>query len=147
MFLWTSSKQLNQNYVFLAILCDLFGMIMWPFQRLRIDLQLRDQKVTLNQLVFFQCFVQTRLLVLHIWTVSCPWEVSWHAKYCPSLTKSSRKTQGLFLGDGTPAWGNDPIFDISNFSQLDRSFMFERFTIGYRCWFHLLFGKWKYPKP
>ena len=34
----------------LAILCDLFGMVKWPFQRLS-DLQLGDQKVTLNHLV------------------------------------------------------------------------------------------------
>ncbi len=33
----------------LAILCDLFGMVKWPFQGLT-DLQLGDQKVTLNHL-------------------------------------------------------------------------------------------------
>ena len=33
----------------LAILCDLFGMVKWPFQGLS-DLQLGDQKVTLNHL-------------------------------------------------------------------------------------------------
>ena len=31
------------------IFCDLFGMVKWPFKRLS-DLQLRDQKVTLNHL-------------------------------------------------------------------------------------------------
>ena len=34
----------------LAILCDLFGMVKWPFKR-QSDLQLGDQKVTLNHLV------------------------------------------------------------------------------------------------
>ena len=33
----------------LAILCDLFGMVKWPFKRLS-DLQLGDTKVTLNHL-------------------------------------------------------------------------------------------------
>ena len=33
----------------LAILCDLFGIVKWPFQRLR-DLQLGDKKITLNHL-------------------------------------------------------------------------------------------------
>ena len=33
----------------LAILCDLFGMVKWPFQSLS-DLQLGDKKVTLNHL-------------------------------------------------------------------------------------------------
>ncbi len=37
-------------YTYLAILCDLFGMVKWPFQGLS-DLQLGDQKVTLNHLV------------------------------------------------------------------------------------------------
>ena len=39
--------------VCLAIHCDLFGMVKWPFWRLS-DLQLGDKKVTLNHLV---CFV------------------------------------------------------------------------------------------
>ncbi len=34
----------------LASLCDLFGMVKWPFQRLS-DLQLGDKEVTLNHLV------------------------------------------------------------------------------------------------
>ena len=33
----------------LATLCDLFGMVKWPFPRLS-DLQLGDQQVTLNHL-------------------------------------------------------------------------------------------------
>ena len=37
------------NCSILAILCDLFGMVKWPFKRLS-DLQLGDQKVTLNHL-------------------------------------------------------------------------------------------------
>ena len=36
--------------MYLAILCALFGMVKWHFQRLS-DLQLGDQKVTLNHLV------------------------------------------------------------------------------------------------
>ena len=38
-----------------AILCDLFGMVKWPFQMLS-DLQLGDQKVTLTHLVDTFCF-------------------------------------------------------------------------------------------
>ena len=37
------------KYIVVAILCDLFGMVKWPFQGLS-DLQLGDQKVTLNHL-------------------------------------------------------------------------------------------------
>ena len=37
------------NCSILAILCDLFGMVKWPFKRLS-DVQLGDQKVTLNHL-------------------------------------------------------------------------------------------------
>ena len=33
----------------LAILCDLFGTVKWPFQMIS-DLQLEDKKVTLNHL-------------------------------------------------------------------------------------------------
>ena len=33
----------------LAIVCDLFGMVKWPLQRLS-DLQLGDQKVTLDHM-------------------------------------------------------------------------------------------------
>ena len=35
----------------LAIFCDLFGMVKWPFQRL-CDLQVGDAKVTLNHLAY-----------------------------------------------------------------------------------------------
>ena len=38
-------------FVYLAILCALFGMVKWPLQRLS-DLQLGDQKAILNHLVF-----------------------------------------------------------------------------------------------
>ena len=37
------------NFRGLAILCELFGMVKWPFKRLS-DLQLGNQKVTLNHL-------------------------------------------------------------------------------------------------
>ena len=40
------------NIYSLAILCDLFGMVKWPFQGLS-DLKPRDKKVTLNHLEFF----------------------------------------------------------------------------------------------
>ena len=41
----------------LAVLCDFFGMVKWPFQWLS-DLQLGDKKVTLNQLVSnIYCYV------------------------------------------------------------------------------------------
>ena len=43
----------NETTRYLAILCDLFGMVKWPFQRLS-DLQLGDKKVTLNHLVVIQ---------------------------------------------------------------------------------------------
>ena len=45
---WWKSKHVKTIY--LAILCDLLGMVKWPFQRLS-DLQLGDKKVTLNHLV------------------------------------------------------------------------------------------------
>ena len=45
---WTI--QISAVFLYLAILCDLFGMVKWPFKRLS-DLQLRDQKVTLNHLI------------------------------------------------------------------------------------------------
>ncbi len=57
-------KSPTEKKILLAILCALFGMVKWPFQRLN-DLQLRDQKVTLNHLavvfdvplfVFLFCF-------------------------------------------------------------------------------------------
>ena len=47
----------QKDNVFLAILCDLFGMVEWPFQRLS-DLQLGDKKVTLNHLVEEYCKLQ-----------------------------------------------------------------------------------------
>ena len=55
-------------YIYLAILCDLFGMVKWPFQRLS-DLQLGDKKVTLNHLVhvfFFQFFFFSNIC----WSIS-----------------------------------------------------------------------------
>ena len=39
------------KYIYLAILCDLFWMVKWPFQRIS-DLQLGDRKVTLTHLVY-----------------------------------------------------------------------------------------------
>ena len=47
----------------LEILCDLFGMVKWPFQGLS-DLQIGDKKVTLNHLVedFFVSFWDWRNL-------------------------------------------------------------------------------------
>ena len=43
-----NNQKQNTN---LAILCDLFGMVKWPFQGLSdSDLQLENQKVTLNHL-------------------------------------------------------------------------------------------------
>ena len=44
---WRVMPQKNRNL--LAILCDLFGMVKWPFKGLS-DLQLGNQKVTLNHL-------------------------------------------------------------------------------------------------
>ncbi len=49
---------MTNSLIFLAILCDLFGMVKWPFQWLN-GLQIGDKKVTLNHLVilmFFSCF-------------------------------------------------------------------------------------------
>ena len=43
-----TAKQKTNTY--LAILCDLFGMVKWPFKGLS-DLQLGNQNVTLNHLV------------------------------------------------------------------------------------------------
>ncbi len=37
-----------------VILCDLFGMVKWPFQGIS-DLQLGDKKATLNHLVWIYC--------------------------------------------------------------------------------------------
>ncbi len=42
-------KNHQQNKEVQVILCDLFGLVKWPFQRLS-DLQLGDNKVTLNHL-------------------------------------------------------------------------------------------------
>ena len=57
MFQWVSTRleklhrnEISKEFIHLAILCDLFGMVKWPFQRLS-DLQLGDQKVNeLNHL-------------------------------------------------------------------------------------------------
>ena len=52
-FLWPSQVVqdcFHQQYHYLASLCDLFGMIEWPFQRLS-DLQPGDKMVTFNHLV------------------------------------------------------------------------------------------------
>ncbi len=52
--IWTCSREGCYNMIlnieYLAILCDLFGMVKWPFKGLS-DLQLGNQKVTLNHLV------------------------------------------------------------------------------------------------
>ena len=48
--------------VYLAILCDLFGMVKWPLQWLS-DLQLGDKKVTLNHLEYIFLFMFTLLLL------------------------------------------------------------------------------------
>ena len=47
------NQSLNVRYIYtyLAILCDLFGKVKWPFQSLS-DLQLLDKKVTLNHLLY-----------------------------------------------------------------------------------------------
>ena len=45
-----------QTSTYLAILCDLFGMVKWPFQRLS-DVQLGDKNVTLNHLVLVLVFI------------------------------------------------------------------------------------------
>ena len=45
-------------FVYLAILCALFGMVKWPLQRLS-DLQLGDQKAILNHLVFKYIYIDT----------------------------------------------------------------------------------------
>ena len=54
-FFFAMSKKISPNAANndgLAILCDLFWMVKWPFQGLS-DRQLGDQKVTLNQLRVF----------------------------------------------------------------------------------------------
>ena len=54
------------NAMSLAILCDLFGMVKWPLQRLS-DLQLGDKKVTLNhQVCFFQWKIAAYLCLFAI---------------------------------------------------------------------------------
>ena len=60
--LWRSLAKTNcgawpkTNIRYLAILCDLFGVVKWPFKCLS-DLSLGDQKVTLNHLVLVNwCF-------------------------------------------------------------------------------------------
>ena len=76
--------------VYLAILCDFFGMVKWPLQWLS-DLQLGDKKVTLNHLVRFvfqkgclfvgscSCyifeFMSVRVLVSYIF-IYIGWELS-----------------------------------------------------------------------
>ena len=63
--------------ILLAILCDLFGMVKWPFKGLS-DLQLGDQKVTLNHLavnvvLFFLSLPAKSPLVRHA-TGFLPWD-------------------------------------------------------------------------
>ena len=43
----------KKGHTHLAILCDLFGMVKWPFQRLS-DLQVRDQQVIVHHLTVFR---------------------------------------------------------------------------------------------
>jgi len=47
----------KKTYPWLAIHCDLFGMVKWPFGRLS-DLQLGDKEVTLNHLVIAEILQQ-----------------------------------------------------------------------------------------
>ena len=54
---WGPSLYFDQTCIYMAILCDLFGMIEWPFPRLS-DLQLRDQKITLNHLVYLYIYIK-----------------------------------------------------------------------------------------
>ncbi len=48
--------------IYLASLCDLFGMGKWPFQRLS-DLQIGDEKVTLNHLVAYSSHFSIRWVI------------------------------------------------------------------------------------
>ena len=49
------AREWYYTYIYLAILCSLFGMVKWPLQRLS-DLQIGDKKVTLNHLVHIFLF-------------------------------------------------------------------------------------------
>ncbi len=65
--LWNDpSHNCTQKMMILAILCALFGMVNWPFQRLS-DLQLGNEKVTLNHLdcMFFLHFEFSKWLGSH----------------------------------------------------------------------------------
>ncbi len=70
-WLQTSPDGLWHHFL-LAILCDLFGMVKWPFKWLS-DLQIGDQKVTFNHLVVVFWNVQPYFFerVLWIWSISC----------------------------------------------------------------------------
>ena len=66
--------KLKENW-YLVIQSDLFGMVKWPFQRLS-DLQLGDQKVTLNHLVvllFICCVITLQVTVSHVRRFSGWW--------------------------------------------------------------------------
>ena len=56
---WSGRKKKHKTKP-LAILCDLFGMVKWPLQRLS-DLQLVDEKVTLDHLAFCLFFFGTKI--------------------------------------------------------------------------------------
>ncbi len=105
--IWGSALLINQtgfawNVIFLAIPCDLFEMVKWPFQRLS-DLQPGDKKVTLNHLVlvgflFFQFSEFYRggicLKVSHLrWAVSCN---AWK-NICPNGRRPTARTTGLWI--------------------------------------------------
>ena len=69
-FRWVGSTT-NQ---YLAILCDLFGMVKWPFQSLS-DLQLGDKKVTLNHLVYYFMYLYFLIFSYENKTRSRRWHV------------------------------------------------------------------------
>ena len=72
----------------LAILCALFGMVKWPFQRLS-DLQLGDEKVTLNHLVcvilpslVVGCFLTSIIMLHHVSSLtSSMCTFFWHRRW------------------------------------------------------------------
>ena len=103
---------------------------MSPFQRLIIDLQLRDQKVTSNQLFFSSVLRPNKALSFAHMDSFMPMRSVLArqvlSKSNQKLTQNSRTFSRWCYSD----LGNDPIFDVSIFSQLDRSFMLERFAIG-----------------
>ncbi len=92
--IYTIGLHCNHIYhIYLAILCDLFGMVKWHFERWS-DLQLRDQKVTLNHLV---CIVYIYIYIYtFIYHENAMPECTWVCKVCNGFVPCFRLFSNSF---------------------------------------------------